>query len=72
MPSKLAWQHSRLAEIKLGPSYYSVRDIHPLLAGGLAERDVGVSGISRYRPRPPVMGLDFEIDVRDIPTDHLF
>ena len=52
--------------------YYSARDIHPLLAGALAERGVGVSGISRYRPRPPVMGLDFEIDVRDVPTERLF
>ena len=55
MPSKFAWQHSRLAEIRLAPSYYPVRDIHPLLAGALAKRDVGLSGISRYRHRPPVM-----------------
>ncbi|HET7718025.1 MAG TPA: hypothetical protein VFK86_20550 [Bauldia sp.] len=48
---------------------YSVRDIHPLLASVILPRGAAANGITWHYCRPPVAGLDFEMDCRGIAVE---
>ncbi|HIM24678.1 MAG TPA: hypothetical protein EYM29_03565 [Rhodospirillales bacterium] len=50
---------------------YTVYDIHPFLADEIVSRGAAHSGLTWYYARPPVKGLDFEMDVRGIPVERL-
>lgn len=45
---------------------YTVHDVHPLLADELAGRGAMAGGLTWHFCRPPVVGLDFEMDVRGL------
>jgi len=45
---------------------YTVYDIHPLLADDIVARGAAPAGLTWHYARPPVRGLDFEMDVRGL------
>lgn len=45
---------------------YTVFDIYPAMAGEIVPKDVAGAGITWHYCRPPVQGLDFEMDVRGV------
>lgn len=45
---------------------YTVHDIHPFLRAELVERGAAPHGITWHFTRPPVAGLDFEMDCRGV------
>jgi len=45
---------------------YTVFDIHPLLADEIVRRGASRDGLTWHFARPPVQGLDFEMDVRRV------
>jgi hypothetical protein len=50
---------------------YTVHDIHSFLADEIVRRGAARGGITWYYARPPVEGLDFEMDVRSIPVQRI-
>jgi hypothetical protein len=45
---------------------YTIFDIHPLLADEIVRRGAAPGGLTWHFARPPVQGLDFEMDVRGV------
>jgi hypothetical protein len=45
---------------------YTVYDIHPVLAAEIVARGAAPGGLTWHFARPPVEGLDFEMDVRGV------
>jgi hypothetical protein len=45
---------------------YTVHDIHPFLADEIVRRDAARAGLTWHYARPPVQGLDYEMDVRGL------
>lgn len=45
---------------------YTVYDIHPLMADEIVGRGATAGGLTWHYARPPVQGLDFEVDVRGL------
>ena len=45
---------------------YTIFDIHPLLADEIVRRGASPGGLTWHFARPPVQGLDFEMDVRGV------
>ena len=45
---------------------YTIFNIHPLLAGEIVRRGATLGGLTWHFARPPVQGLDFEMDVRGV------
>lgn len=45
---------------------YTVFDLYPALAGDIVARGVAPAGLTWHYCRPPVQGLDFEMDVRGL------
>ena len=45
---------------------YTIFDIHPLLADEFVRRRAIPGGLTWHFARPPVQGLDFEVDVRGV------
>jgi hypothetical protein len=54
------WSHAT------GTHLYTVYDVHPFLAEEIARRGAMPGGLSWHFARPPVEGLDFEMDVRGV------
>ena len=50
---------------------YSVHDIHPFLAEEIVARGAAQAGLTWHYARPPVTGLDYEMDVRGVPVERL-
>jgi len=50
---------------------YTVHDLHPFLADEIVARGAAPGGLTWYYARPPVQGLDFELDVRSIPVQRV-
>jgi hypothetical protein len=48
---------------------YTVYDIHPCLADEFVARGAVAAGLTWHYARPPVQGLDLEIDVRGVPRE---
>jgi hypothetical protein len=61
----MTWGESSNAQI------YTVHDIHPLLADLFVGRGASRFGLTWHYTRPPVIGLDFEMDCRGIVTELL-
>jgi hypothetical protein len=49
-----------------GTSLYTVYDVHPFIASEIARRGAMRHALSWYFARPPVRGLDYEMDVRAV------
>jgi hypothetical protein len=45
---------------------YTIFDIHPFLADEIVRRGAMSGGLTWHFARPPVQGLDFEMDVRGV------
>ncbi len=50
---------------------YSVHDIHSVMAEEIATRGAAPGGLTWYYARPPVEGLDFEMDVRGVAVERV-
>ena len=48
---------------------YTVYDLHPFLRDEIARRGAIRHGLSWHLARPPVQGLDYEMDCRSIPVE---
>lgn len=48
---------------------YTVYDIHPFLGDELVRRGATPGGLTWWFARPPVAGLDYEMDVRGLPRE---
>jgi hypothetical protein len=49
---------------------YTVYDLHPFLQDEIARRGAARHGLTWHLARPPVQGLDYEMDCRSIPVEH--
>lgn len=49
---------------------YTVHDLHPFLADEIVRRGAAEHGLSWHFARPPVEGLEYEMDCRSIPMEH--
>jgi hypothetical protein len=45
---------------------YTVHDVHPFLADEIVRRGAARAGLTWHYARPPVQGLDYEMDVRGL------
>ena len=45
---------------------YTVHDVHPFLADIIVARGAAAHGLTWHYCRPPVVGLDFEMDCRGV------
>lgn len=50
---------------------YSVHDIHPVLSEEIVTRGAAPGGLTWYYARPPVEGLDYEMDVRGVHVERV-
>jgi len=50
---------------------YTVFDVHSYLADDLVRRGAANRGFSWHFCRPPIIGLEFEMDCRGIETEHM-
>jgi hypothetical protein len=48
---------------------YTVYDIHSFLADEIVWRGAAAAGLTWHYARPPVQGLDYEMDVRGVPRE---
>src|SRR3954468_10444637 len=49
---------------------YTVYDLHPFLAAEIVQRGAAQHGLSWHFARPPVVGLEYEMDCRSVPVEH--
>ena len=50
---------------------YTVHDIHPFLAGDVVRRGAARHGLTWQFCRPPVRGLEYEMDCRAVPLERV-
>jgi hypothetical protein len=50
---------------------YSVQDIHPFLADELVRRGAAKAGLTWHYCRPPVAGLEYEMDCRAVTSENV-
>ena len=50
---------------------YTVHDIHTFLADEIVGRGAAAAGLTWHFARPPVEGLDYEMDVRSVPVERV-
>jgi hypothetical protein len=54
-----------------GAQVYTVHDLRPLLESVFAEYQVSQLGVAWYPAWPPVIGMEFEVDVRSVRTEQV-
>ncbi len=59
----MSWDDATSAQV------YTIHDIHPLLADLFVGRGAARFGVTWHYTRPPVAGLDFEMDCRGVLTE---
>lgn len=50
---------------------YTVHDLHPFLAEEIVRRGAIPAGLTWYYARPPVVGLEYEMDLRGVPMERV-
>lgn len=50
---------------------YTVHDLHPFLAEEIVRRDAATAGLTWHFARPPVVGLDYEMDCRGVRDEQI-
>ncbi len=50
---------------------YTIHDLHPFLADEIIERGAAPAGLTWYYARPPVQGLEYEMDVRGVAVERV-
>ena len=53
-----------------GVQAYSIRDFHPVVGDELVRRGAARSGLTWHFARPPVEGLEYEMDCRSVGLEH--
>lgn len=48
---------------------YTIRDLYPFLADEIVSRGASPAGLTWYYARPPVEGLEYEMDARGVPVE---
>ena len=56
----LSWKDSTATQV------YTVHDFHPIFADEIVARGAARSGLTWHFNRPPVIGIEFEMDVRGV------
>jgi hypothetical protein len=59
-----AWKDTTASQL------YTVYDIHPFLAETIVARGAAHHGLTWHFCRPPVQGLDYEMDCRGVASEH--
>jgi hypothetical protein len=54
-----------------GVQVYTVHDIHPFLGDELVQRGAARQGVTWHHCRPPVVNLEYEMDVRGLPLERV-
>jgi hypothetical protein len=54
-----------------GVQVYTVHDIHPFLGGEIVARGAAKHGLTWHFCRPPVIGLEFEMDCRGVAMERV-
>src|SRR3954454_9962484 len=54
-----------------GVQVYTVHDIHPFLGSEIAARGAARHGVTWHDCRPPVLGLEYEMDCRAVHTERV-
>jgi len=49
---------------------YTVHDLYPFLADEIVRRGAAEHGLNWHFARPPVQGLEYEMDCRSVPVEH--
>jgi len=71
----LSVMERRLATLDLGwadtthTQVYTIHDLHPFLADDLVLRGAARCGFTWHFDRPPVVGLEYEMDCRGVPVE---
>lgn len=60
-----AWKDATAAQV------YTVYDLHPFLAGEIVARGAARHGLTWHYCRPPVIGLDYEMDCRGVAVERV-
>lgn len=58
------WGHTTATQV------YTVHDLHPFLADDIVRRGAAHAGLTWHYCRPPVQGLEYEMDCRSVATEH--
>ena len=58
------WAHTTATQV------YTVHDLHPFLADEIVRRGAAGSGLTWHFARPPVVGLEYEMDCRGVAVEH--
>ena len=61
----VSWRDARATQV------YTVFNLHPFLADEIEARGAARHGLTWHYARPPVQGLDFEMDVRAVPVERV-
>jgi hypothetical protein len=61
----LGWAHTTVTQV------YTVHDLHPFLADEIVRRGAAHSGLTWHFCRPPVQGLEYEMDCRGVALEHV-
>jgi hypothetical protein len=59
-----SWADTTAAQV------YTVYDLHPFLGDEIVRRGAAQHGLTWHFARPPVVGLDYEMDCRNVPIEH--
>ena len=59
------WRDTTAAQV------YTVHDLHPFLADEIVKRGAAHAGLTWQYCRPPVVGLDYEMDCRGLPIEEV-
>ena len=59
-----SWQHTTATQV------YTVHDLYPFLADEIVRRGAGHAGLTWHFCRPPVQGLEYEMDCRSVAIEH--
>jgi hypothetical protein len=68
---------ARMAELGFGwadttaTHVYTVQDFHPFVADELVHRGAARAGLNWQFNRPPVAGLEYEMDTRAVMFEHI-
>ena len=60
-----AWRDTTATQV------YAVQDIHPFLADEIIRRGAGANGLTWHFCRPPVVGLEYEMDCRGVAQERV-
>ena len=75
--SVLASMEERLGALGLGwgdvnaTQAYTVYEMHSFFGDEIVARGATPGGLTWHYARPPIVGLDFEMDVRSVPVERL-